>query len=42
MNPRPNHLEKEFKKSANDYVGMVNSVIWLTLQKCHDFGLYTL
>ncbi len=37
MNPNPDHLEEEFRKLANDYVGMVNRVIWLTLHKCDDF-----
>ena len=31
MNPQPHRLEEEFQKLANDYVGMVNRVIWLTL-----------
>lgn len=37
MNPRPHRLEEEFQKLATDYVGMVNRVIWLTLQKYEDF-----
>jgi len=37
MNPQPHRLEEEFQKLAQDYVGMVNRVIWLTLHKCDDF-----
>jgi len=37
MDPRPDHLEQEFKKLTSDCVGMVNRVIWLTFQKCDDF-----
>ena len=37
MNPQPEHLEEEYKKLVSDYVGMVNRVIWLTLQKSDDF-----
>lgn len=37
MHPQPEHLEREYKKLVNDYVGMVNRVIWLTLQNCEDF-----
>lgn len=37
MNPRPEHLEPEFKKLMRDYVGMVNRVIWLTLQRSDYF-----
>jgi hypothetical protein len=37
VNPQPQRLEEEFQKVAKDYVGMVNRVIWVTLQKCDDF-----
>jgi hypothetical protein len=37
MNPHPARLEDEFKKVAGDYVGMVNRVVWLTLQKSDEF-----
>jgi hypothetical protein len=37
MNPQPNRLEEEYQKLAKDYVGLVNRVIWLTLQKGDDF-----
>jgi len=37
MNPQPHQLEEGFQRLAKDYVGMVNRVIWLTLQKCDDF-----
>jgi hypothetical protein len=37
MNPQPHRLEQEFQKLARDYVGMVNRVIWLTLQKSDEF-----
>jgi hypothetical protein len=37
MNPQPHRLEEECQKLAKDYVGLVNRVIWLTLQKCDEF-----
>ncbi len=37
VNPRPHLLEESFKKLARDYVGMVNRVIWLTVQHCAEF-----
>jgi hypothetical protein len=37
MNPQPHRLEEEYQKLAKDYAGMVNRVIWLTLQKGDDF-----
>jgi hypothetical protein len=37
MNPHSDRLDKEFKKLAIDYIGMVNRVIWVTLHKFDDF-----
>jgi hypothetical protein len=37
VNPQPHLLEESFKTLARDYVGMVNRVIWLTLQTCDEF-----
>jgi hypothetical protein len=37
VNPQPSLLDESFKKLARDYVGMVNRVIWLTLQHCAEF-----
>jgi hypothetical protein len=37
VNPHDGLLEESFKRLARDYVGMVNRVIWLTLQTCDEF-----
>lgn len=37
VNPHPQRLEEEFNKLAQDYAGMVNRVIWLTLHTCAEF-----
>ena len=37
MNPQPHRLEEQFQKMAKDYVGMVNRVVWLTLQRSAEF-----
>jgi len=37
VNPQPHRLLEEFNKLAQDYVGLVNRVIWLTLQTSAEF-----
>ncbi len=37
INPQPTLLKESLKKLNEDFVGMVNRVIWLTLQQCAEF-----